>query len=99
MSKQKDAAVPPKDAGQDAVPADYTATGQLFTDWFNARVRRLANATINLGTKTATAVKLHADGRLECSLHGEGGTEAPQFVAFDPNYLNQLLSRFSALDL
>lgn len=80
-------------------PAEYTATGKEFTAWFNDKVRQLTNPTITLGTKTATAVKLHPDGRLECALHGEGSAEAQHFVAFNAQYLEQLMRKIAAIGL
>lgn len=95
MSSQPEAAAPTKKKEQTAAPADYTAAGTICTRWFNERVYRLTNPTIQLGTKTATVVKLHPDNRLECALHGEGGSEAQHFVAFEAQYLDQLLPRFA----
>jgi hypothetical protein len=79
----------------DCVP--YVSAGGAFTDWFNEKVRQLVNPTIRLGTKTASVVQLLPDGRLECSLHGEGGGEAQQFVAFEAQYLDQLVRKIAAL--
>ncbi len=79
-----------------AVAFPYAAAGAAFTNWFNDRVRRLPNATVKLGAKTATVIELHADGRLECSLHASAGEEERQFVAFDSSYLDQLLLKFAA---
>jgi hypothetical protein len=92
-----------EDAGQGNVAGEvqqgipYRAVGETFTDWFNGKVRQLTNPTISLGTKTATVVGLRPDGRLECSLHGEGGGEAQHFVAFEPQYLDQLSKRIAAI--
>lgn len=94
-SKLTDGAATATTKKTDAAPADYTGAGTIFTGWFNDKVYRLTNPTIQLGTKTATVVKLHPDGRLECALHGEGGSEAQHFVAFEPQYLDQLLPRFA----
>jgi len=79
-----------------AVAFPYATIGAAFASWFNDRIRRLPNATLKLGTKTATVVELHADGRLECSLHASAGEPEQQFVAFDPSYLEQLLLKFAA---
>lgn len=79
--------------------AEYVHAGMAFTDWFNGKVRQLVNPTITLGTKTASVIRLHPDGRLECSMHGEGGAEAQQFVAFEAQYLDQLLKRIAAIGL
>jgi hypothetical protein len=91
------------DAGQGNVPGEvqqgipYRAVGETFTGWFNDKVRQLTNPTLNLGTKTATVVKLHPDGRLECRLHFEDSSEAQHFVAFEPQYLDQLSKRIAAI--
>lgn len=82
--------------GDRAGRADYAHAGVAFTDWFNEKLDRLANATIPLGMKNATANRLHADGRLECSLHGSAGEEERQSVAFEGQYLDQLLLKFAA---
>lgn len=87
---------PQEGAQPGAVAFPYAAAGAAFTAWFNERVRRLHNATIKLGTKTATVVELHADGRLECSLHASAGEAEETFVAFDPAHLDQLLLKFAA---
>ena len=79
-----------------AVAFPYSAAGAAFTAWFNERVRRLPNPVIHLGTKTATVVELHPDGRLECSLHASAGEQEQQFVAFEVQYLDQLLLKFAA---
>ena len=79
-----------------AVAFPYSAAGAAFTAWFNDRVRRLPNPVIHLGTKTASVVELHADGRLECSLHASAGEQEQQFVAFDSSHLDQLLLKFAA---
>jgi hypothetical protein len=59
-------------------------------------VARLTNPQIRLGTKTATVVALHDDGRLEVLVSGEGGGDKQQFVAFDAQYLDVLLKRFAS---
>ena len=88
---------PAGDAGQvGAVASPYATAGAAFTAWFNNRVRRLPNPVIHLGTKTASVVELHADGRLECSLHASAGEQEQQFVAFDSAHLDQLLPKFAA---
>jgi len=79
-----------------AVAFPYSAAGAAFTAWFNERLRRLPNPVLRLGTKTATALELHADGRLEVSLHASAGEAEQQFVAFDSRYLDQLLLKFAA---
>jgi hypothetical protein len=79
-----------------AVAFPYAQTGAAFTAWFNERVRRLPNPVIRLGTKTATVLELHADGRLDVSLHAGAGEAEQQFVAFDVAYLDQLLLKFAA---
>jgi hypothetical protein len=42
---------------------------------------------------------LHPDGRLECTLHGEGGESGQQFVVFEEKYLDQLTRRIAAIGL
>ena len=79
-----------------AVAFPYATAGVAFTAWFNDRVRRLPNPVIHLGTKTATVVELHRDGRLECSLHASAGEQEQQFVAFESSHLDQLLLKFAA---
>lgn len=79
-----------------AVTFPYAAAGAAFTAWFNERVGRLHNATLKLGTKTATVRELHADGRLEVSLHAAAGEAEQQFVSFDTSHLDQLLLKFAA---
>lgn len=79
----------------------FAAAGEVFTDWFNDKVKRLANPTIRLGAKTAMVIALHPDGRLECELPLETAQGAEteteqQFVAFDPIYLDMLLKKFAA---
>lgn len=81
-------------AGAAAFP--YSATGVAFTSWFNGRIKRLPNAVIRLGARTATVKELHADGRLECSLHASAGEAEEAFVAFEPAHLDQLLLKFAA---
>ena len=98
--EQAGAGETPEATGEAAVPGPvafpYSAAGAAFTAWFNERVRRLPNPGIHLGTKTATVLELHADGRLECSLHASAGEAEQQFVAFDTSYLDQLLLKFAA---
>jgi hypothetical protein len=79
-----------------AVAFYYATAGAAFTAWFNDRVRRLPNPVIHLGTKTATVIELHPDGRLQCSLHASAGEAEETFVAFDSSYLDQLLLKFAA---
>ena len=79
-----------------AVAFPYSTAGAAFTAWFNDRVRRLPNAVIRLGTRTATVKELHADGRLECSLHASAGEAEETFVAFETAHLDQLLLKFAA---
>ena len=79
-----------------AVAFPYATVGAAFTAWFNDRVRRLPNATVRLGTKTATVIELHPDGRLQCSLHASAGEPEETFVAFEAQYLDQLLLKFAA---
>lgn len=40
---------------------------------------------------------LHADGRLEVSLHASAGEAERQMVAFESVYLDQLLRKFAAV--
>ena len=89
-------AAPQEGAQAGAVAFPYSAAGAAFTAWFNDRVRRLPNACIRLGAKTATVLELHPDGRLECSLHASAGEEEQRIVAFDASHLDQLLLKFAA---
>ena len=86
-------------ASSEAKPANYVHNGGLFTDWFNDRLAKLVNPTISLGTKQASAIRLHADGRLECALSGVEDGGATQFVAFEPKYLDQLVRKIGAIGL
>ena len=74
-------------------PPDYVDVGAAFTQWFNSKVPQLVNPTVQLGTKQASVLRLHPDGKLECTIHGEGQT----FVAFEPQYLDQLVRRIAAI--
>ena len=66
-----------------------------------ARLHRglLPNTQIRLGTKTANAVRLHPDGRLECSLVASAGEGEQTFVAFEGQYLDQLVRKIGAIGL
>lgn len=79
-----------------AIAFPYSAAGAAFTSWFNERVRRLPNPFIRLGARSATVKELHADGRLECSLHASAGEAEEIFVAFEAAHLDQLLLKFAA---
>lgn len=79
-----------------AVAFPYATAGAAFTNWFNERIRRLPNPTIRLGAKTATVVELHADGRLQLSIHAAAGEAEEAFVQFEPSHLDQLLLKFAA---
>lgn len=86
-----------KDETAAARQPDYVHIGGAFADWFNGRVRQLSNPSIKLGTKAANVVRLHPDGRLECALHGAEGGEQQTFVAFEAQYLDQLVRRIAVL--
>lgn len=90
-----------KDSRADAEvrQADYVHAGMAFTDWFNRKLDELPNASIRLGGKNATAVRLYPDGRLECSIHAAAGEEEQTFVAFEGQYLDQLIRKISALGI
>lgn len=84
---------------QGAVAFPYSAAGAAFTNWFNDRVRRLPSPTVMLGTKAATAVELHEDGRLECEIETEALEPERLFVAFEASYLDQLVRKIAAIGL
>lgn len=79
-----------------AVAFPYAAAGAAFTAWFNDRVRRLTNPAVMLGTKLARVVELHPDGRLECEVETEALEPETQFVAFEAQYLDQLVRKLAA---
>lgn len=83
----------------EARQAGYVRIGMAFTDWFNQRLGRMPNAQIRLGTKSAQAVRLHPDGRLKCSLAASAGEAEQTFVAFEGQYPDQLVRKFSAIGL
>lgn len=74
----------------------YASAGQQFTAWFNGMLNRTSNPTIRLGTKTASVVALHPEGRLEVEVRGEGEDAETQFVAFESGHMDQLLLKFAA---
>jgi hypothetical protein len=82
-----------------AVAFPYAAAGAAFTAWFNDRVRRLTNPAVMLGTKLARVVELHPDGRLECEVETEALEPETQFVAFEAQYLDQLVRKIAAIGL
>lgn len=82
-----------------AVTFPYAAAGAAFTNWFNDRVRRLSSPTVMLGTKRASVVSLHEDGRLECEVETEALEPERQFVAFESAYLDQLVRKIAAIGL
>lgn len=100
---QADAAAERKDATHVEAQEgklDYAGAGAAFTGWFNDKLRQLPNPSVTLGTKQAHAIALHPDGRLECVLVGATTDEdARQFVAFEGQYLDQLVRRIGALGL
>jgi len=51
------------------------------------------------GTKQAHAIKLHAYGRLECTLVGGESDGEWQFVAFEPLCHNQIVWKIAAIGL
>lgn len=85
------------DAAAETRQADYVHTGMAFADWFNEKLRQLPNTQIRLGAKTAHAVRLHPDGRLECSLVASAGEDEQTFVAFEGQYLDLLVRKIGAL--
>ena len=86
-------------AASESKPVPYAHAGAAFTEWFNNKARQLVNPTIDLGTKKASVVRLHPDGRLECNVHGGTAEEQQTFVAFEPQYLDQLVRRIGAIGL
>jgi len=82
-----------------AVAFPYAAAGAAFTNWFNDRVRRLNSPTVMLGTKRASVIALHQDGRMECEVETEALEPERQFVAFEAQYLDQLLRKIAAIGL
>ncbi len=52
-----------------------------------------------LGTKRASVIALHEDGRLECEIETEALEPERQFVAFEARYLDQLLRKIAAIGL
>jgi hypothetical protein len=82
-----------------AVAFPYAAAGAAFTAWFNDRVRRLSSPTVMLGTKRASVIALHEDGRLECEVETEALEPERQFVAFEATYLDQLIRKIAAIGL
>ncbi len=82
-----------------AVAFPYAAAGAAFTAWFNERVRRLNSPTVMLGTKRASVIALHQDGRLECEIETEALEPERQFVAFEATYLDQLVRKIAAAGL
>lgn len=82
-----------------AVAFPYAAAGAAFTAWFNERVRQLTSPTVMLGTKRASVLQLHADGRLECEIETEALEPERQFVAFEAQYLDQLVRKIAAIGL
>lgn len=81
-----------------AIAFPYAAAGAAFTSWFNGKVRRLSNPTLMLGTKRARVLELHEDGRLECQIETEALEPETQFVAFESQYLDQLVRKIAVLD-
>jgi hypothetical protein len=79
--------------------ADYARAGMAFRDWFDEKLGQLPNATMRLGVKNATAVRLHADGRLDCWIRASAGEEEKTFVAFEASYLDQLIRKSAAIGL
>ncbi len=77
----------------------YAAAGAAFTAWFNDRVRRLTSPTVMLGTKRASVIALHRDGRLECEVETEALEPERHFVAFEARYLDQLVRKIAAVGL
>ena len=89
-----------KEEGQvDPPVVDYASAGRAFTGWFNEKLHLLPNTQIRLGLRTAQAVRLHPDGRLECSLVAGAGEPEQTFVAFEPQHLDQLIRKIGALGL
>lgn len=87
------------DPSSEARQAEYVHVGMAFLAWFNEKLGLLPNAQIRLGTKTAQAVRLHPDGRLECSLAAAAGEEEQTFVAFEGQYLDQLVRKIAAISV
>lgn len=50
-------------------------------------------------SKIANAVRLHPDGQLECSLVAGAGEEEQTFVAFEGQYLDQLVRKIGTIGL
>jgi hypothetical protein len=90
---------PAATAGQTQGPAPYALAGEAFTAWFNDRVRVLASPTVMLGTKRAHVVGLLADGRLQVEVETEALEPERQFVAFEAQYLDQLVRKIAAIGL
>jgi hypothetical protein len=82
-----------------AAPPPYARAGEAFTGWFNDRVKRLPNPTVMLGTRRAHVVALLADGRLQVEVETEALEPERQFVAFEGQYLDQLVRRIAAIGL
>ncbi len=87
-------------AGEKAqAPAPYALAGGAFTAWFNDKVRQLTSPTVMLGTKRARVVSLLADGRLLVEVETEALEPERQSVAFEAQYLDQLVRKIAALGL
>ena len=86
-------------AGQTQAPAPFALAGEAFTAWFNERVRVLASPTVMLGTKLARVVGLLPDGRLLVEVETEALEPERQAVAFEAQYLDQLVRKIAATGL
>lgn len=86
-------------AGEAQGASGDAAIGKEFRNWFNDKLRQLPNPSISLGTKQAHAISLHEDGRFECVLVGAQGEGGQQFVAFEAQYLDQLVRKIAAIGL
>lgn len=97
QTQAQDAAAATTSQAQGSAP--YALAGEAFTNWFNERVRVLASPTVMLGTKRARVVGLLADGRLQVEVETEALEPERQSVAFEAQYLDQLVRKIAAIGL
>lgn len=80
-----------------AVTFPYASAGAALTAWLTERLRRHPQLTLMLGTRLSRVVALHPDGRLECEVETEALEPETQFVALEPQHLEQLVRQLPAL--